>query len=143
MNGLLAEDPAYFLVGVTIRPVNIIKVYIDADTGVGIDRCVRYNRRLYQQIVETGLFADGECSLEVSSPGIDEPLRMHRQYVKNIGRQVEVTKTDETIVKGLMKGVTEADITVIEEKGKGRKKEVVEHLIPFTNIKIAKIQIVF
>ncbi len=94
VNGLLEEEPGYFLVDVTIRPVNNIKVFLDVDTGVVIERCVAYNRKLYNLITETGLFPDGEFSLEVSSPGIDEPLKMHRQYVKNIGRLLEVTQVE-------------------------------------------------
>ncbi len=45
---------------------------------------------------EMGIYPDGDYSLEVSSPGTEEPFKLHRQYVKNIGRDVELTLNDET-----------------------------------------------
>jgi ribosome maturation factor RimP len=48
-----------------------------------------------------------------------------------------------TVLTGVLKEVGEAQITLVEEKGKNKKKEIVEHIIPFDNIKTTKIQIVF
>jgi ribosome maturation factor RimP len=115
---------------------------LDADKGVVIEKCVAYNRKLYHAIVESGLFPDGEFSLEVSSPGLDEPLKMHRQYVKNLGRMVEVTPLEGPVLTGTMTAVLEDSITLTVEKGKGKKKETTEHVILFQNIKSTKIQIV-
>lgn len=142
LENLLQEDPEYFIVDISIRPVNNIKVFLDADLGVVIEKCVAYNRKLYRAIVESGLFPDGEFSMEVSSPGLDEPLKMHRQYVKNLGRMVEVTLVDGPVLTGIMTGVLDDSITLTEEKGKGKKKETTEHVILFQNIKSTKIQIV-
>ena len=49
----------------------------------------RFNRALYKKIEEANFFPHGDFSLEVSSPGLDEPLKLYRQYKKNIGRPVE------------------------------------------------------
>ena len=68
---------------------------------------------------------------------------MHRQYIKNIGRLVEVTQIEGKVLTGQLKEVGEKEITLVEEKGKNKKKEIVEHSIPFDNIKTTKIQIVF
>ncbi|MGL6268678.1 MAG: ribosome maturation factor RimP [Chitinophagaceae bacterium] len=143
MEGLLASEPAYFLVDITIKPVNNIKVFVDADSGVIIEKCVAFNRHLYKEIEESEIYPAGDFSLEVSSPGLEEPLKLHRQYVKNIGRLIEVTPMEGKVLTGLLKEVGEKEITVSEEKGKNKKKEIVEHLIPFDNIKTTKIQIVF
>ncbi|MCU0380442.1 MAG: ribosome maturation factor [Chitinophagaceae bacterium] len=143
VNRLLAEDPAYFLVGVQVKPTNNVKVFLDADTGVVIDRCVSYNRLLYKELEASGLFPSGDFSLEVSSPGLDEPLKMNRQYRKNIGRKVEVALLEGSPVQGTLKLVTEEGITVSVEKGKGRKKETEDMEIPFDRIKATKIMIVF
>jgi ribosome maturation factor RimP len=143
MKGLLEQETAYFLVDITIKPVNNIKVFLDADTGVIIEKCVAFNRQLYKEIEESELFPAGDFSLEVSSPGLEEPLKLHRQYVKNIGRLVEVTPIEGKVLTGVLKEVGEKEITLTEEKGKNKKKEIVEHLIPFDNIKTTKIQIVF
>ena len=82
MQQLLQGDPDCFLVDIWIKPTNNIRVALDADAGLPIEKCVSLNRRLYKQIEEAALYPDGDFSLEVSSPGLDEPLKMHRQYVK-------------------------------------------------------------
>ena len=96
INELLEDNPDYFLVDIIIKPTNNIKDFLDADSGVSIDKCVKYNRALYKQIEESDLFPNGDFSLEVSSPGLDEPLKLHRQYIKNTGRNVEVLQQDGT-----------------------------------------------
>ena len=143
MTQLLAEDPGYFLVEVKINPTNNIKVFLDADTGVSIDKCVKYNRALYKLVEESGIFPDGNFSLEVSSPGLDEPLKLIRQYIKNTGRNVEVILQDGSKVEGKLMAVTDAAIQVEEVKGKNKKQEVLEHTIRIDNIKTTKIQIQF
>ena len=143
MTQLLAEDPGYFLVEVKINPTNNIKVFLDADTGVSIDKCVKYNRALYKLVEESGIFPDGNFSLEVSSPGLDEPLKLIRQYIKNTGRNVEVLLQDGSKVEGKLMAVTDAAIQVEEVKGKNKKQEVLEHTIRIDNIKTTKIQIQF
>lgn len=132
-----------FLVDARIKPTNNIKVFIDGDQGVSIESCVSVNRKLYKQIEEMGLYPAGDFSLEVSSPGLDEPLKMHRQYLKNIGRTVEVVKADGSKVEGILKEVNEQAVTVEETKGKNKKKETVAHTIPFEQIKTTKIQVTF
>src|SRR5688572_21038174 len=84
VEALISAEPDLFLVEVRIKPTNNIKVFIDGDKGVSIEKLVHYNRRLYKQIEENNMYADGNFSLEVSSPGLDEPLKLHRQYLKNV-----------------------------------------------------------
>ena len=86
---LIDPDPENFLVEVRI-PGNNVKIFVDADRGMSIDKLAHYNRSLYRQIEESGLFPNNDFSLEISSPGLDEPLKLRRQYLKNIGRYVEV-----------------------------------------------------
>ncbi len=140
---LISAEPGLFLVEVKIRPTNNIKVFIDGDQGISIEKLVQYNRTLYKQIEESNLFPNGDFSLEVSSPGLDEPLKLYRQYLKNIGRQVEVTENDGNKKEGKLLSVTETAIVVEEERGKNKKKEWVQHTVPFENIKATKIQIKF
>jgi len=140
---LLESETEYFRVGVRIKPTNNIRVYLDGDNGIAIDKCVRFNRQLYKLIEEAGMYPEGEFSLEVSSPGLDEPLKMHRQYVKNIGRFVEVTFLDGDKKEGKLLQVTEADIIVEHTTGKGKKAETQQLVIPFDNIKTTTVQIKF
>jgi len=140
---LLAESPECFLVEVKVKPTNNIRVFLDADEGISLAKCITYNRALYKLIEEKGLYKDGDFSLEVSSPGLDEPLKLKRQYKKNIGRNVEVILLDGTRVEGKLLSVADDEIVVEETRGKNRKKEVIQHTIFFNNIKTTKIQIQF
>ena len=140
---LIENEPEVFLVDVRIKPTNNVKIFLDADNGLSIEKLVQYNRRLYKDLEETGFFPNGDFSLEVSSPGLDEPLKLHRQYQKNIGRNVEVTNRDGLKTEGKLINVTPHEIVIEEEKGKGKKKEVVAHTISFDNIKTTTIQIKF
>jgi ribosome maturation factor RimP len=143
VNGLIASEPDVFLVEIRIKPTNNVKVFLDADQGMSIERLIHYNRRLYKQIDEEGFFPGNDFSLEVSSPGLDEPLKLFRQYKKNVGRYVEVLRQDGVKTEGKLVSAGEDIVVVEEEKGKGRKKEIVQHTIPFDNIKTTKIQIKF
>jgi ribosome maturation factor RimP len=143
VNGLIASEPDVFLVEIRIKPTNNVKVFLDADQGMSIERLIQYNRRLYKQIDEEGFFPGNDFSLEVSSPGLDEPLKLFRQYKKNVGRYVEVLRQDGVKTEGKLVSAGEDIVVVEEEKGKGRKKEIVQHTILFGQIKITRVQIKF
>jgi ribosome maturation factor RimP len=138
---LLFDD--IFLVSIKIKPTNNFKIYLDADSGLGIEKCIKINRALYKIMEEMGLYPDGDFSLEVSSPGIDEPLKLLRQYKKNMGRSVEVTTNDEEKREGILKEVTEDAITIEQTAGKGKKAVTVNTAISFTDIKQTKVLIKF
>jgi ribosome maturation factor RimP len=140
---LLQGQPNHFLVEIRIKPTNNIKVFIDSDEGMPLSELIQYNRKLYKDIEESGMYPDGNFSLEVSSPGLDEPLKLHRQYKKNVGRFVEVLLNDTTKKEGKLVEITEDGIVLEAEIGKGKKKETVQETILFENIKNTKIQIKF
>jgi ribosome maturation factor RimP len=147
---ILSADPAYFLVEARIKPVNNLKVFIDGDQGVTIEKCVQVNRALYKKIEEAGLFPAGDFSLEVSSAGLDEPLKSLRQYRKNIGRTVELTLTDSTRKTGRLVEVAEDGIVLEEKTGRqahskapAGKLHETYHSYLFNNIKTTKVQVVF
>jgi ribosome maturation factor RimP len=140
---LIGTDPESFLVEVKIRPGNNIKVFIDADHGVSIDKLAQYNRGLYKQIEESDLFPNGDFSLEISSPGLDEPLKLHRQYIKNIGRYIDVLLKNGIKKEGKLIGVNENEIVLEEERVSKKQRTVVQHTILYDDIKTTKIQIKF
>jgi ribosome maturation factor RimP len=143
VQALLAGESLYFLVEVRIKPTNNVKVFLDGDQGISIEKCVQVNRALYKQLEESGLFPGDDFSLEVSSPGLDEPLKSLRQYKKNIGRQIETLLQDGTKKEGRLMEVSEDGIVMEETKGKNKKREVISHALLFDNIKTTKIQVVF
>ncbi|MGE9311522.1 ribosome assembly cofactor RimP [Niabella sp. CJ426] len=140
---ILAANPEHFLVEIKVKPTNNIKVFIDGDNGIGIGDLVKYNRALYKELEEAALFPEGDFSLEVSSAGLGEPLKMHRQYVKNLNRFVEVTQLEGHKTEGVLTAVDETGIVVEETVGKGKKAEIVKHTIAFSDIKSTQIQIKF
>jgi len=143
VEALIAAEPDLFLVEVKIKPTNNIKVFIDGDKGVSIEKLVQYNRKLYKEIEEGNWYPGGDFSLEVSSPGLEEPLKLQRQYQKNIGRFVEVTDMEGGKKEGKLLNASETELVVEETTGKGKKMEIVQHTISFDNVKTTKIQIKF
>ncbi|MBX2930827.1 MAG: ribosome maturation factor [Chitinophagaceae bacterium] len=143
LHGLLQDEPTYFLVQLRIKPTNNIKIFLDGDNGITIEKCISFNRKLYKLIEEAGLFSDGDYSLEVSSPGVGEPLKLHRQYVKNIGRCIEIVFNDDTKKEGKLLTVTDDTITIEYTEGKGKKAITQQNVISFTNIKTTTVQIKF
>jgi len=138
---LLVDD--IFLVSVKVKPINNYKIYLDADGGLGIEKCIKINRALYKTMEEMGMYPEGDFSLEVSSPGVEEPLKLLRQYKKNIGRNVEVLTNDEEKKEGILKEVTDDAITVEQTEGKGKKTVTVNRVIGFADIKQTKVLIKF
>lgn len=140
---IIEGDSDIFLVSLRIKPTNNFKVYLDADSGLSIEKCIKINRALYKTIEEQGWYPDGDFSLEVSSPGVDEPLKMLRQYKKNVGRKLEVILTDETKKEGKLTGVEENSIHL--EYTEGKNKKAVTHTIEiaFSDIKQATVLVSF
>lgn len=137
----LLEGTDMFLTAIRIKPTNNIKIFLDADSGLDIGKSATVNRKLYHAIEEAGLYPDGNFSLEVSSPGVDEPLHSLRQYKKNVGRTLEVTSLEGDAITGLLKEVSEENITLAI---KGTKKTPpMEKEIPLSSIKTAIVQITF
>lgn len=143
INEAIALEPNCFFVKAKIKPTNNIKIYLDADDGLPIEVCARVTRKIRKALEENALYAEGEFSLEVSSPGIDEPLVLHRQYIKNINRTVEVTLLSDEVLIGKLLQVTETNVDIEITEGKGKKAIVLQKQIPFEQIKKTVVQIVF
>ncbi len=88
---ILAAANAY-LVDVSVKNDGrgtLIRVLVDTDSGITIDECARVSREL-GRMLEVGDVLEGSTRLEVSSPGLDQPLKLLRQYAKNVGRRFVV-----------------------------------------------------
>ena len=146
MSTSLLPGDEYFIVDVSIkgnRNNKTIKLLIDSDKGIDIDTCASISRELSEQLEEEDLI-EGSFVLEVSSPGIDYPLKSLRQYRKNIGRRIQVLLEENKTIEGELISVDKDRIIVRQElKGKGKKKEVREMALPFDQIKKSKILVSF
>jgi ribosome maturation factor RimP len=143
VNAQLTGTEDVFLVEVKVIPGNNIKVFLDADNGITIEKCIKVNRALYNHIEESELFPNNDFSLEVSSPGVEEPLKLHRQYKKNIGRTVEVTMNDETKKEGKLTAVSEDEIIIEQKAGEGKRSVIQTTNILFNQVKHTKVLVTF
>ena len=139
------EGTDLFIVDVTIGKDNNIVVEIDSDTSVDIDECVRLTR-----LVESHFDRDKEdYDLEIGSAGLTSPLKVERQYHKNIGNEVEVLTADGRKLKGVLKAVdSEGFVLTTEQKVKkeGQKRpvgEAVDSTFRYEEIKYTKYIIQF
>jgi ribosome maturation factor RimP len=138
----LLEETDIFVVSLKIKPTNNIKIFLDADDGFPISKSTSINKKLRRMIDEAAMFPEGDYSLEVSSPGVDEPLLFIRQYQKNIGRNIEITPIEGEPIIGKMISADEEKV-VLEVLISAKKKETSQVEIPFNSIKQAVIQISF
>ncbi len=138
------EYNSLFLISLNISDQNHILIVIDGDQGVSVNDCIAVSRK-----IENNLDREEEdFSLEVASSGVSEPLKLPRQYQKNIGRKLEVnTKTDKFV--GSLTDVDEVGIVLSwkakEPKpiGKGKVTVDKEAKIAFQEIEKAKVVITF
>lgn len=135
--GSVLEGTSLFIVDVTVKGENSrpkIAVSVDGDQGITIDECARISRVTGDRIEEKDLIPQA-YTLEVSSPGLDQPLRLPRQYTRHQGRNVKVHLRDGTIRTGRLITAGETEITLAEEP-KGKKKGAVpaEVIIPLADI---------
>jgi len=139
----IADKPNLFLVDVKMHSNGKLMILVDGDNGIGIDDCVAISRHVGFHLEEESVI-ETAYNLEVSSPGVDTPLTMIRQYVKNIGRNLAIKMADGSKREGKLSGLTE-DAIIIEEKIKetGKKAAVQESVIPINQITETKVLISF
>ena len=137
------ERPDLFLVDVKMHSNGKLVILVDGDKGIGIAECAQISRYVGFRLEEENVLEDA-YNLEVSSPGIDAPLTLPRQYVKNVERQLTIKMADGTKREGKLNGLTE-DAILLEEttKEKGKKAETIESVIPLDKITETKVLISF
>ena len=144
INEALAENEALFLLDLNFGTDRSIKVVVDGDSGVPLSECIRISRH-----VEHNLDREEEdFALEVTTPNITDPIISNRQYNKNIGRTLKV-KTENESFEGKLTEVSEEGIRLYwkarEPKpiGKGKITVEKEQFLPLSEIKEAKVKIIF
>ena len=146
---LLAEalslQPDLFLIDLHIDDQSRVHVVLDGDNGVSLEQCIKVSRHIEHQL-------DREVhdfSLEVSSAGVTHPLKMVRQYKKNIGRKLAVHTIDNDNFKATLTQADDDQITLEwkarEPKpiGKGKHTVVKQLQVPYNQIEKATVQIQF
>jgi ribosome maturation factor RimP len=128
-------DTSQFVVDVAVKghrgPTKVL-IVIDGDNGVTIDDCANLSRELSRAFEDIQLF-DDSYTLEVSTPGLDQPLRLQRQYTKNIGRKLKVVSTN-GVVEGKLVAVMDDKIILEQELIQGKQKAITNKEIAFSDI---------
>lgn len=123
-----------------------IEIFVDSDEGINLQKCQRLSRWVEATLDENRMFGD-EYTLEVSSPGVGTPLKLYRQYPKNIGKLIEVKYWEGIQVKGTLTKVGPESIEVSYEtkvkEGKKTKKVMEIREIKFEDIIESRIKISF
>ncbi len=136
------EDTDYFLVDLNIDSHNNIRVAVDTPSGISVEGCKEINRFLERNLDRE----EDDFALIVSSPDLSKPLKVHKQYIKNIGRDLEVTTNDKEITGTLTK-VTDSEIELeyeeVTKEGKKKVKTIKQEVIAMDAIKKAKVVISF
>ncbi len=147
ITGLIREklEEGMFLVDVSVNTANVIHVEVDSFLGLTIDQCVAISRH-----IEGNLDRENEdFELQVSSPGADQPFKVKEQYLKNRGREVEVTLTAGSVLKGILtdsndEGMILETTSKVKVEGKNKKELVTERkAIPYSEIKKTRVIISF
>lgn len=137
-------DTDIFIVEISVSPRKVL-VYLDKPEGVTISECSRIGRYIQKQMEPLGVLE--LYDMEVSSPGMDKPLKVYQQYLRRIGREMHVLKVDGQEVNGVLKEVNESTIalesTSTSKEGKKKVVNVSQVEIPFSEIKEAKIILTF
>jgi ribosome maturation factor RimP len=119
----------------------ILRIFIDKDGGVNVEDCASTSRYLSEELdLETNIgLIDGAYTVEVSSPGLDRPLKTKRDFERNLGRVLRVTQNGK-IKKGILKSVN-GTLIILETAAKSGKKSAIEDSIPINETLTAKVEL--
>lgn len=132
------EGTDKFLAALKIRTGNRIMVFVDGDTPVAIEDCVKLSR-----FIEANLDREQEdYELQVSSSGADQPLKWPRQYPKHTGRTL-IVKTETGDLKGTLEGCDQNGIWLLIPANKKKKTAEEKVFIAFSDILESKIELTF
>lgn len=141
----LEQYPSIFIIDFTISSENKITVIIDGDEGVILQDCINFSRAIEHNLDRE----EEDFSLEVASAGASSPIKMLRQYNKNVGRKLKVVTNDQEKYEATLDSIVD-DKIVLKWKtrepkpiGKGKITVEKEAVIPFENIKEANVIISF
>lgn len=135
-------DASHFLVDVIVSKHKPMKftVILDGDKGITIDDCAMLSNKVNDTL---GNLVEEQYSLEVSTPGLDHPLKLHRQFIKNVGRGLKVHTSGKKVITGKLTSTDLEKIVLETETKEGKKVETKLIEIPFTEIEKAFVTVSF
>ena len=138
--GKIVEKNDFLLIDLILRGTEqnrVIEVFIDGERDISADDCANISREIETEL-ENLLAKHPNFRLDVSSPGIDRPLRFLKQYPKHINRKFEVSYRSGEEIKRLSGKFTalEGEILTFVSNNK-------EVIINFNNIIKANVAVSF
>ena len=131
------EDEKAFLVHLELNEGNNILLNADSFEGMTFQRLKMINRK-----IEAELDREVEdFSIVVSSPGLDKPLKVHKQYLLNVNRSLRITLQNSETIIGKLTVVEDDKITLVTKPSKKVKSET--RVVAFQDILEAKVEIEF
>ena len=95
-----------------------LRLYVDKEGGFSLDDCELVSRHL-SDLLDKDDFIDGSYILEVSSPGLGRALKKEKDYVRNLGRMIELRlfKEEEGVrnCTGILESFDSEHVTVLAE----------------------------
>jgi ribosome maturation factor RimP len=132
------ENAGLFLVDVNVLLNNKIEIFADGKTNITIDQCAAISRHIENYLESNGYVGD-KYTLEVSSPGMDQPLKVTSQFEKQKGKMVDVVLKNGNKITGTLSDFNEEKITITElVKQKDKTEAEVQHILSFLEIKSVK-----
>lgn len=133
-----------FLVEVKTSPSKVV-VFVDKPTGISLQECASLSRTISETLEPEGVWETRE--LEVSSPGMDQPLKVYQQYLRRIGREVRVISREGREHKGTLKHADQTGFDLLEVTSRKENKKKVEtetlHHFNYDQIKETKLILSF
>lgn len=131
------ENTNLFLVDIKVLSNGKIEIFADGANNITIDECAQISRHIHHFLEENNLMTDN-LSLDVSSPGMDEPLKVAQQFQKQLNKQVDVVLRNGMKITGELLTANDKNI-LVKEIIKIKKTETTEeHLLEFDEIKSVK-----
>ena len=130
-----------FLVDVKLSPGRLA-AFIDKPSGITIEECSALSRFLINDLEPTGFLDSHE--IEVSSPGIDQPLKNYKQYLRRIGKEIKVTTAEGKQHKGKLLSANENGFELLEiiqtKENKKKVQHQISHQLNYNQIKETKLE---
>lgn len=132
------EKAGLFLVDVNVLLNNKIEIFADGRTNITIDQCAAISRHI-ENFLETNGYVGDKYTLEVSSPGMDQPLKVKEQFEKQKGKMVDVVLKNGNKITGTLTDFDDEKIMVTElVKNKDKTESEVQHVPTLSEIKSVK-----
>ncbi|HQW71373.1 MAG: hypothetical protein IPO45_13740 [Saprospiraceae bacterium] len=137
----LADRNDCFVVELVMKTKKL-EIYIDSDDAIDFGICRKVSR-VVEEFLDEGKQMGEDYTLEVSSPGLSRPLRLPRQFKKNVGRDITVTLPDSTKMTGKLENATDNEFFLAYTKvwKEGKKKKTEDVIMPLKYSETNKVMI--